>query len=645
MNNMIRRGFSYFSLFTSLLGIAAQERPIGANLTDLSPFGTIWIYTNALKQSSSWLIRNANDDNDAINGSSELRNHLAGAFDEFGYPLQVPFTIDSLNETVGKNLEVSSFVLTNQPEPYLYPSGTYLLVFEGTGNVRIQGDVDGEVMFFSEAGEYEVPISNPTSLGVEIFITSSMASDPIRDVRLIFPEYTETYQTTKFRSDFIELAQNFEALRYMKPMRSENNNIENWADRTLSENFSFFLDVEDDILIGMPFEDIIELSNLSGVDPWISVPYKVNDEFVTNVAHLFDTLLNVDRTLYMEYGNEAWNPSYPTTHQYMLDQGNLLNLGTHENAEVAELQAVHRFYARRMFEVIEIFNDVFDDDSRVVKIHGTQSDAFVADLVFEAYELPDINPNDLRPDAIAPASYIGVSMFDDFANQGLEVCDHSAQDLLDSLIARIDREMEESLAAFSTQSAAEGIALFAYEGGQHVTEINFQPMTACAEQRVADMNRLPGMEDFFCQLFDTWYDTYGGELIMLFNLAERPDPFGSFGLLESQWQELSESNKWSGLENCVLDPTVDPPLGLNTSSMVIYPNPSKGDIHLDFGVMAKDVQVELLDIGGNVLTEQRFDSVQRGSISTISHLNSGIYFLKIWIDGVVETRRIQMGGR
>ncbi|MEP1095047.1 MAG: T9SS type A sorting domain-containing protein [Cyclobacteriaceae bacterium] len=642
---MLKRESSYFLLTISLLSALAQEKPVGANLTDLSPFATIWIYTNALKQSSSWLIRNADDENDPINGSSELRNHLSDAFDEFGYPLQVPFTVDTSTETVGKNLEVSCFVLTNQPEPYLYPSGDYLLLFEGSGSIRVEGDVDGEVMVFSQAGQHAVPISNPTSFGVQLFITSSLVSDPIRNVRLIFPEYTQTHETQKFRNDFIELAQNFDALRYMKPARSENNNIENWSDRTLPDNFSFFLDVEDDVLIGMPFEDIIELSNLAEVDPWVSVPYKVNDEFVTNLAHLFDTLLNDGRKLYMEYGNEAWNPSYPTTRQYLLDQGNLLNLGTHENAEVAELQAVHRFYARRMFEVIEIFNNVFDNDSRVVKIHGTQSDSFIADLVFEAYELPEVNPNDLRPDAIAPASYIGVELFDDLANQGLEVCDHSAQDLLDSLIARIDREMEQSLAAFASQSAADGIALFAYEGGQHVTEINFQPMVACAEQRVADMNRLPGMENFFCQLFDNWYAVYGGELIMVFNLAERPDAFGSFGLLESQWQTLNESNKWSGLENCVLDPTVDPPLGLNQRSVAIYPNPANSSINLDFGVAPKTVEIELLDLGGNVQARKKFNSVRRANLSNITHLKSGVYLLRILIDGVLETRKILVDRR
>lgn len=605
-------------------GAAQDLRPVGANLTDLSPFGTLWIYTNALKQSSGWLIRNANDPNDPIKTSGELRMELSEAFDSDGYPLQVPFQMDH-PEVLGKTLEVSCLVLNGQVAPYLYPEGNYLLVFEGSGTVVIQGDVDGEAMILSEPGAHHIPISNPTALGLEIIISESAINDPVRNVQLIFPEYTGTFRETKFRSDFISLVSDFQVLRYMKPARAENNTIERWDQRTLSSSFSYFLDVENDVLLGMPYEDIIELSNEAGVDPWVSIPYLTNDHFVRSLAELFEDGLDSDRTLHFEYGNEAWNPSYPHTWAYMRDQGLALNLPTSEHPEVAESEAIHRFYCLRMFQVFEIFNEVFQDQSRLVKIHGTQSDPFVAGLIFEAYDLPNINPQRLQPDAVAIASYIGVTLFDDLTARDLEVCDHTALELLDTLRNRVQWEMREMIDRYSQETQARGIDLFAYEGGQHVTEINFQPMDACAENLVAEMNRLPRMGDFFCEVLNTWYDTYDGELFMVFNLAERPDAFGAFGVLESGWQHPDQSSKWQGLYHCAVGHPVIPHFveSSETKELTIYPNPTTDMLHFEWLPNEGTYDLRMYDLSGRLIHTEQLSSASL-SLQGMG-ISSGIY--------------------
>lgn len=84
------------TLIVSTNGVGAQDRPLGVNLTDVSPFGTLWYYTNALKQSSGWLVYNTSDERDVINLSSELTAELRSQyFDGNGYPLQVPFEADA----------------------------------------------------------------------------------------------------------------------------------------------------------------------------------------------------------------------------------------------------------------------------------------------------------------------------------------------------------------------------------------------------------------------------------------------------------------------------------------------------------------------------------------------------------------------
>ena len=616
-----------FVLMTIILSFykTSGQRPIGANLTDLSPYGTVWIYTNALKQSSGWLIENANDEEDEINYSSELTFELAQYFDANGYPNAVPFQTSGIPETEGLTLQTSCLVLNGQPAPWFYPSGDYLLVFEGSGQINVLGDVDGEYMEFTEEGAHEIPVSNPTALGLILQIVESMESDPIQNVQLIFPEYVETYQTQNFRADFMELVEPFDVLRFMKPQRVEHNEVEEWDGRSTTENFSYFLDIEDQILVGMPYDDIIELSNLLQIDPWVCVPHRANDLYVEQMAFLFNRDLDDERQLYLEYTNEGWNPSYPQKWQYMLDQGMALGLPTSENEEVAESQAIHWYFARRMFEIFEIFEEEFDNDDQIVKIHGTQSDPFVANLVLESYGLNSVNPNNMMPDAIAPASYIGVYMFNDLAEQNLDVCDHTALELLDTLVNRIGWEMEEGLRRYTEITNDLGIDLFAYEGGQHVTEINFQAMEPCAEGRVAQMNNLPEMEDFICELMASWYDDFDGDLFVFFNLAERPDAFGSFGLLETQWQMTDDSPKWQGLEACVFESDEEVTgIKLNELSGFIYPNPvSNGVVNIELGQEKNGIFL-IADLSGKTVF-QKVIKRENQSILLPNHITPGLY--------------------
>lgn len=642
----IRKTQTYLLVLTLLLvtlasgHVKGQERPIGISMTDLSPTGTLWIYTNALKQSSGWLIENANDENDPINLSVEHTHPLqAGSFDNNGYPLQVPFSTSGYEATDSKSLQASCLVLNNQPSPWFYPSGDYLLLFEGTGQVNVSGDVDGEFSAYTVAGEHVVPVNNPTSLGLVLTISASSASDPIRNVRLIFPDYVDHYQTEKFRQDVVDLVQPFHVLRYVKPSRTENNTIEEWADRTQLSQFSYYFDVENAILTGMPYEDIIEFSNLAQISPWISVPYRANDNYMQNLAQLINTHLDESLNLYLEYTNEAWNPSFPLTRAYMLEQGNAQNLATSTHPEVAEFEAIHRFYSKRMFEMFSIFEHNLDHTDRLIKVHGAQSDPFAADLVLEAYGLETVNPNDQRPDAIAPASYIGVYMFNDLADQGLNVCDHSAHDLLDTLRAKVGWEMAEMLTRYAEITEELGVDLFAYEGGQHVTEINFQAMEPCAQDLVDEMNKLPEIEDFICELFDTWYQTYDGELFMYFNLAEAPDAFGAFGVLESQWQSSSESQKWQGLENCVFEGVATSVAPNTTNDQIkIYPNPVKDQIQIRHTESIQSIAIYNL-IGVAYLNIENVNLSYKAL--DIKELGPGQYFVKVVGEsGAISTKKI-----
>ncbi len=610
----------------------AQDRPLGVNLTDVSPFGTLWYYTNALKQSSGWLVYDANNETDGINLSSELTAEIRTQhYDQNGYPLQVPFQSDLHPDLIGKSLITSCLVLNGQPEPYLYPAGIYLLSFEGTGVMAIRGDVDEEYMEFDMADEYQISVSTPTSTGLQFFILSSDPGDPIRNIELIFPGYHGQGEVLKFQESFLDLASGFDVLRFMKPLKSENNTIVDFGERSTADDFSYFLDVENAVLPGMPYEDVVEVSNITGTDPWITIPYLASDDYVRAAAELFNEL-DRERRLHVEYSNETWNPAYPETRAYMLEMG--AELAKSDIPEVAEFEAIHWYHARRSLEIWQIFEETLDENARLVRVHGSQSDPFTADLVRDAYESDIINPEGQQPDMVAIASYIGVTLFDDLRDQNINICDHTPQQLLDTLMSRIDPELNEMVSRFRDLFGSSAIEVVAYEGGQHVTELNFQPMTPCAEALVAEMNQLPGMTSFFCELLDTWYEEYDGGLFNVFNLAERADAFGSFGLLQSQWQDVTTSPKWEGVFNCV----EEEPLTIEANDFALfYPNPAFGKLNIRTSTSCK---YQLLSLTGSIV--QTGNLLEGEQSINLDHISSGIYIFKVDAQQGTITSRISI---
>jgi hypothetical protein len=45
---------------------------------------------------------------------------------------------------------------------------------------------------------------------------------------------------------------------------------------------------------GVPLEDMVRLANEAGVDPWFSVPYNADDNYIANMANLINQQLRPD---------------------------------------------------------------------------------------------------------------------------------------------------------------------------------------------------------------------------------------------------------------------------------------------------------------------------------------------------------------
>jgi hypothetical protein len=78
----------------------------------------------------------------------------------------------------------------------------------------------------------------------------------------------------------------------------------------------------------------------------------------------------------------------------------------------------------------------------------------------------------------------------------------------------------------------------------------------------------------------------------------------------------------------------------NTLLVNVYPNPSSGLVHIDFGTSSNDVEVMVTDVLGNLVAENFFAEPQTRFNLNLSGLNKGIYFVRVQQGQKASVKRI-----
>lgn len=99
-------------------------------------------------------------------------------------------------------------------------------------------------------------------------------------------------------------------LRFMDWLQTYKSIMKDWSDvapanPTLIRAPQTLLDTQ------VPYPVILSLANQLGIDPWITVPVRATDAFVTELATLIRDTLSPNRYVYVEFGNETWNFAAP----------------------------------------------------------------------------------------------------------------------------------------------------------------------------------------------------------------------------------------------------------------------------------------------------------------------------------------------
>jgi hypothetical protein len=234
--------------------------------------------------------------------------------------------------------------------------------------------------------------------------------------------------------------------------------------------------------------------------------------------------------VYVEYSNEVWNNQF-TQAKNAQQKGVSLQLSPNP------FQAQLRYYSQRSVEVFKIWEQVFRQPSRLVRVMGSQAaNPWVSN---EVMSWKDARNN---VDALAIAPYFGIPR----ASTDATVTQMTVDQLLENLRQDLDGRNLQWIKSQANVAKNYNVKLIAYEGGQHLVGTNGgENNTALTELFIA-ANRSPGMYNLYQRHLNHWF-AEGGNLYMIFSFVGLPSKWGSWGVLEYLDQPLSQAHKYRAI--------------------------------------------------------------------------------------------------
>jgi hypothetical protein len=371
------------------------------------------------------------------------------SYDRAGWPLDLPATCASQGAKKYAMTRILQFMPSGAA-----PSGRYHVLFEGKGDISFAHMGSNKQLV--ETGHLTLdiaPLSKAQTIhGLEVFITKTDSSDPIRNIRIIMPggickdnPFTRIETSTQcsddhpyisfvdvlknnreaiiFNPDFLSFHKDFRVLRMMNfmeatPRRPASNtlnpcpNINTYNDcLTRERSWNQIAKLSDASWggsyktsvtqrFGVPLEVSVALANLLKAHPWFTLPFNASDDYIDKYAGYIKTNLDTSLQAHIEYSNEVWNGGFWGA-QYVVVMGKKLGLDTPTLPfRNEEYSARVRFYAKRSVEIFQRFETVFGNLNRLIRVIGSQHKS-------HAYSREILNYNNTadNTDVLAVAPY------------------------------------------------------------------------------------------------------------------------------------------------------------------------------------------------------------------------------------------------
>ncbi len=467
----------------------------------------------------------------------------------------------------------------DDPEEYRYDNtGTYKCSFVGQATLSASGASIANKSYDSGTNTttFDLIITQKRAYCHLDFTNTkrtavSSTDTGFTDLKMIKPGYAgDTMQT--FTDDFINTltSASFGVVRYMNVTATNGHEATypatlSWSDRKLVTDAA---QVPIDA-IGKPqgaaWEYVIQIANMTGMDPWINVPVSATTDYVTQLATMFRDNLDPNLHVYVENSNEVWNGIF-YQQIWSAAQAGALGIDEHEN------------YARQTVELAQIFESVFGTGSLNNRVrvmlccHAPMLKWWV-----ETYMIPYINSN--FPGTAS--DYIYAIARQTYFSAGDPSPDTRTIDqLLDACVTDIDGQMSETGGGeagrlqWVQKAATWGLVggACSYEGGYH------SPANGVLENldNKIMMHRVPRGGEVLKYNYDDAFFALGANIAIQFTLQSSATRYGFWGLTDDL-ANPDRNYKFQAMRELLGDETL----------LADFDNSGVVDI-MDFNVMATD---------------------------------------------------------
>lgn len=255
---------------------------------------------------------------------------------------------------------------------------------------------------------------------------------------------------------WVEDARKYSWLRYLKPLRT---NIA--EERT-------------DMEVLQLIDQIVEISQLTGTRPWICIHHEWSEALLSLIALRLQGLNPI-----IEPSNEVWNNQFSSAKYFLAMEPPLY-------ADQNRSRYAH--FSQWADGVFTLFKETLGEDGCTTVIGSQWTNPWVTERVLQF----------CSPDAVAVAPYFG-------RDTGLR---NASYDPMAMAVICGDDIADTKQLLEAHKEAADGLPIWAYEGGSHVFPVH--ALTEEHENALWDFNESAVMQSLMEDHLRAWYENGGG---------------------------------------------------------------------------------------------------------------------------------------
>lgn len=424
-----------------------------------------------------------------------------------------------------------------------FPTGRYVVLYEGEGIMKITGDLR---MGYQAQGHLEFDLLSPKrNLKLQITRTDPRRNgNYIRNIRIVPKAMENTYQRQVFNKDYLARVRDMHAMRFMPWSNTRGNDAVEWNERATIGSAFYTGDK------GVPAERMVDMANAINATPWLSLPYKASDDHIQKYARMVKNRLRKDQKVYVELSNEVWNSIFPAA-TYAAREADRIWKFPYPKVPQGKRRVLlsANWYAMRSVQMCQIFKKEFGGQRNRVKCAlGTlNSVPWIGKEILDCPLWKPANGCGRHVDAFGIGPYFG----DYIAKKEHRAAVKSWTRDADGGKSRLFQEilnggmlangpqggafplLASQLAANKALADKYGLELVAYESGQHL--IRYDPPHDVKDPVVLNLfmsvQKDPRMRQAYQRFLDTWQRAGGGLMLHFYGIGE-PEPRNFFSMLD-----------------------------------------------------------------------------------------------------------------